>query len=172
MSSINIRKVQSGDLSLLRALSISTFVETFGDQNTPEDMQNYVCKSFSETHLSQELENPNSEFYFAVFNREIVGYLKLNTGDAQTDDKLPNALEIERIYIKSGFQGKSFGKELFQFALDQAKDQKRDWLWLGVWDQNKKAIAFYEHHGLEVFDGHAFKLGNDLQQDLLMKLPI
>jgi ribosomal protein S18 acetylase RimI-like enzyme len=99
-----------------------------------------------------------------------VGYLKINIGDAQTEKKDLNAFEIERIYVDSAFLGKKIGQLLFQKAIDLAKQKKVAYVWLGVWEENHRALAFYNKNGFIPFDKHIFKLGNDEQTDIMMKL--
>ena len=102
---MKIRKINIDDLETLRNLSIQTFKETFEEVNTEEDMQKYLDENLSIEKLKTELENPNSEFYFAENNDEILGYLKLNFKDAQTEKLEENHFEIERIYVLKAFLG-------------------------------------------------------------------
>lgn len=115
------------------------------------------------------MQNSNSEFYFLYFQNELAGYLKINIGKAQTELQNESALEIERIYVLQQFQGKQLGQALMQKAIDIAKQKKCTYLWLGVWEKNTKAISFYLKQGFVQFDRHVFKLGNDIQNDILMK---
>ena len=111
-----------------------------------------------------------SEFYFAQLNDENIGYLKINTGEAQTEKQEKNALEIERIYVLNEYHGKNVGQILYQKALEIANQNSNDFVWLGVWEENKRAIRFYEKNGFVAFDKHIFNLGNDAQTDIMMKL--
>ena len=160
------------DLTKLQTISRSTFAQTFNEHNNPEDMQAYFDNSFSVEKLSSELNNQNSTFYFAVDNsiNSVVGYLKVNTGDAQSEKKDLNAFEIERIYVDKTYFGKKVGQLLFDKAIEIAKSKKVSYVWLGVWEENHRALAFYTKNGFKAFDKHLFKLGNDEQSDILMKL--
>lgn len=169
-SDIQISKIEINAVELLRAISIQTFKETFAHQNTESDMQLYVSENLSLDKLQQELNNPDSEFYFIYCNNELAGYLKINFGKAQTELKDEKALEIERIYVLQQFQGKQLGQALMHKAIDITKQQKCPYLWLGVWEKNTKAISFYLKQGFIEFDKHVFKLGSDVQTDILMKL--
>jgi ribosomal protein S18 acetylase RimI-like enzyme len=122
--------------------------------------------------LTNELNNPNSSFYFAVVNDKIIGYLKINFGDSQTELKQENALEIERIYVLKEFHGKKIGQLLFEKAMELAIQKKADYVWLGVWEENPRAISFYKKNGFVEFDKHIFKLGDDEQTDIMMKLQL
>ena len=172
MESISIAPVSIDDLTKLQTISRSTFAQTFNEHNNPEDMQAYLDNSFSIEKLSAELNNKNSTFYFAVDNsiNSVVGYLKVNTGDAQSEKKDLDAFEIERIYVDKTYFGKKVGQLLFDKAIEIAKSKKVSYVWLGVWEENHRALAFYTKNGFKAFDKHLFKLGNDEQSDILMKL--
>lgn len=169
---MKIRKLNINDLEALRDLSIQTFKETFEEVNTEEDMQKYLDENLSIEKLKSELENPNSEFYFAENNDEILGYLKLNFKDAQTEKLEENHFEIERIYVLKAFLGQKIGQILFDKAIEIGREKNLEYVWLGVWEENHRAIKFYEKNGFEIFGKHDFVLGEDVQTDLLMKMKI
>ena len=169
---MKIRKINIDDLEALRNLSIQTFKETFEEVNTEEDMQKYLDENLSIEKLKTELENPNSEFYFAENNDEILGYLKLNFKDAQTEKLEENHFEIERIYVLKAFLGQKIGQILFDKAIEIGREKNLEYVWLGVWEENHRAIRFYGKNGFEIFGKHDFVLGKDVQTDLLMKLKL
>ena len=169
---MKIRKINIDDLETLRDLSIQTFKETFEEVNTEEDMQKYLDENLSIEKLKTELENPNSEFYFAENNDEILGYLKLNFKDAQTEKLEENHFEIERIYVLKAFLGQKIGQILFDKAIEIGREKNLEYVWLGVWEENHRAIRFYGKNGFEIFGKHDFVLGKDVQTDLLMKLKL
>ncbi len=169
MDNITVRQLQISDLEKLQKISIQTFSETFSDENSEEDMQKYFEKKLNLDQLKTELENPNSEFYFAENNGTVLGYLKLNCKDAQTENVLENAMEIERIYVLKEFLRQKIGQLLFEKSLEIAGNHQCKNIWLGVWEKNERAIKFYEKNGFEVFDKHVFVLGTDAQTDLMMK---
>ncbi len=167
---IKIRKLHLSDIEYLRTISIQTFSETFAESNSEEDMQNYIAEKLNIEELRSEILNTNSEFYFAETETNILGYLKLNSAAAQTENQSKNALEIERIYVLKDFLGMKVGQILFEKAVHVANERKANYVWLGVWEENKRAINFYEKNGFVVFGKHDFKLGDDVQTDLMMKL--
>lgn len=169
---MKIRKINIDDLETLRNLSIQTFKETFEEVNTEEDMQKYLDENLSIEKLKTELENVNSEFYFAENNGEILGYLKLNFKDAQTEKVEENHFEIERIYVLKAFLGQKIGQILFDKAIEIGREKNLEYVWLGVWEENHRAIRFYGKNGFEIFGKHDFVLGEDVQTDLLMKMKI
>jgi ribosomal protein S18 acetylase RimI-like enzyme len=166
---ITIQRVLLSESDALLAFSKQTFYEFFAHLNDPANMEAYSSVAFTPQSILEQLTNPGSEFYFALYNDDIVGYIKLNFNDAQTEFKDKNALEIERIYVSGERHGKRIGQQLLDFAIDIVRNKQFDYVWLGVWEHNNKAIGFYEHNGFKVFSSHEFLLGDDKQTDLLMK---
>ncbi len=169
MENITIRPLSINDVNVLQHISRITFLETFAEINTEENMRKYLEESFSVAQLSEELSNPLSPFYFAELNNEVIGYLKLNTGEAQKENAHENALEIERIYVLREYHGKKVGQLLYNKAIEVAKQMKVDHVWLGVWEKNFRAMSFYKKNGFVAFDEHVFMLGDDRQIDIMMK---
>ncbi|MBG6062608.1 ribosomal protein S18 acetylase RimI-like enzyme [Flavobacterium sp. CG_9.1] len=170
MNPIEIQKATLNDLEILQKLSIQTFTETFAAVNTPDNITNYINDSFNTQQLTTELSNTNSMFYLAYSNRVAVGYLKINFGDAQTETHDQNALKVHRIYVLQTFHGKNIGQLLLNQAKKIAENNGVASIWLGVWEENYRALQFYAKNGFVVFDQHVFTLGNDKQTDLLMQL--
>ncbi len=169
---LTVQKVEITDADILLAFSKETFYEFFAKWNDPANMDAYATVAFTSQKIYDELSNPNSEFYFALLNDEVAGYLKLNFNEVQTEFKDKDALEIERIYVSGKHHGKHIGKQLLDFATDIASSKQFSYVWLGVWEHNENAIGFYEHYGFEAFSSHEFMLGDDRQTDLLMKKEI
>ena len=172
MTTVEIKKATLGDINQLQKIGRQTFQETFSESNSEENMKNYLEEGFSNEKLTAELNDPNSEFYFASLDNEVIGYLKINFGASQTELKDSKALEIERIYVSKEFHGQSVGQLLYNKAIQIAKQKKSDYVWLGVWKENPRAISFYKKNGFVEFDKHIFKLGNDEQTDIMMKLQL
>ena len=172
MKNTEIKKVTPSEIDQLQKISKETFYETFSIGNTLENMNKYLDEEFSIEKLTTELNNTNSEFYFALFENNIIGYLKINFGKSQTELQDNNALEIERIYILKEFQEKKVGQLLYDRALQIARHNRVEYIWLGVWEENPRAINFYKKNGFTEFDKHIFKLGDDEQVDIMMKLKI
>lgn len=167
-----IRPASPLDLAALQAIGRKTFAETFAASNSEENLAAYLEEGFSEDKLGAELRNENSQFYFALQKENVIGYLKVNWGDAQSENQDPNALEIERIYVLQQYHGTQVGALLYQQALAIANARKAPYIWLGVWEENPRAIRFYQKQGFVEFGEHIFQLGDDAQRDVLMKLDI
>jgi diamine N-acetyltransferase len=172
MKQIEIQRVMENDIDRLQIIGRTTFYETFAGHNTEDNIKLYLDKSFSTGKLAAELTNPDSEFYFAIVDNRVVGYLKINYGPAQTELKDGKAVEIERIYVLREFHGKQVGQALFEKAVQIARKRKTEYLWLGVWGENHRAIGFYRKNGFVEFGTHIFMMGKSEQTDLMMRLEI
>lgn len=120
-----IKEVTVADIKDLQRISRETFSETFGSQNSSENMEKFLDKAYAEEKLKAEIENQNSNFYFLIVNNQVAGYLKVNEGDAQTEQVTDNALEVERIYLKQGFQHQGLGLVLIKLAEELARKKTR-----------------------------------------------
>ena len=170
---MHIRQLTLADLDQLQSISRTTFHETFAADNSEADMAHYLEYNFSASRLAQALVNPESRFYFAEDDDgNALGYLKTNTGAAQSEPQNPQALEIERIYVLSAHHGQGVGAALYRQARHDAEQQGAPYLWLGVWEHNRSALQFYQKHGFTAFASHTFTLGSDAQTDILMKLDL
>ncbi|WP_300489825.1 GNAT family N-acetyltransferase [Flavobacterium sp.] len=169
MEKIMIREITLQDMEVWQALAKETFFETFSENNSAENMAQYLENSFNIPRLTAELSNPDSQFFMAWDGTTAVGYLKLNSGNAQTELQDDTALEIERIYVKSSYHGQKVGQLLYEKALEIAQKERKKYVWLAVWEENYRAIRFYTKNGFVAFDKHIFRLGNDEQTDIMMK---
>ena len=169
---MKIRNVNIQDIEKLKGIGKRTFTETFSSDNSEENITEYLDNGFSTEKLKTELTDKNAEFYFAELKGRVIGYLKVNSGQSQTEIKDKNYLEIERIYVLKEYHGKKVGQLLYEKAIKIAKSKNAEYVWLGVWEKNPRAIKFYEKNGFLAFDKHIFKLGNDKQTDIMMKLKI
>jgi diamine N-acetyltransferase len=165
---INLKRCTLEDLRTLQEISYETFNDTFQHQNTPENMSSYLERAFNLKKLEKELSTISSDFFFAYFNNEVAGYLKVNTNDAQSEKMGSESLEIERIYIKNKFQKLGVGKYLLNKAVEIALERDKKKIWLGVWEKNENAIAFYEEMGFVQTGAHSFYMGDEEQIDFIM----
>jgi ribosomal protein S18 acetylase RimI-like enzyme len=172
VETIQLKQILLPQLAELQKLGRQTFEETFAENNTKENLAAYLEESFNTAQLQKELSDPNSGFYVAYDGGQAIGYLKINTGAAQTEQKLHNSLEIQRIYVLKEYFGKAIGQRLFNKAVEIAKEKKIEIIWLGVWEKNVRAIQFYKKNGFVEFDKHVFQLGDDPQTDLLMAVSV
>ncbi|MCK1159330.1 GNAT family N-acetyltransferase [Streptococcus uberis] len=166
---LSIDLVKDEEVTTLRDLAIQTFTETFGGHNTDEQLQEFFEQDYTLEVLGKELKSTENEVYFLRKDGEVVGYLKVNWGEDQTEQELEDSFEIQRIYILNAYQGHGLGKFLFEFALERAYASGKSWAWLGVWENNLKAQALYRKYGFEKFSEHSFAVGDLVDTDWLMK---
>lgn len=169
MENIKLIKASIKDIETLQQIGRKTFFETFASSNTEADMKKYLDNHFSQEKLSMEVSHQESLFYIAWDDQNPIGYLKVNTGQAQTELQDDISLEIERIYVLSSYHGKKVGQLLYEKALETALLLKKSSIWLGVWEENPRAIKFYAKNGFVAFDQHIFKMGDDEQIDIMMR---
>ncbi|MFZ6013674.1 MAG: GNAT family N-acetyltransferase [Bacteroidota bacterium] len=168
-SAITIRPCTISDIGTILALGIKTFRDTFAEYNTAENMRQYLEKTFTPGQLAKEFNETGSAFFLALDGELQVGYAKVRTSEKPEGLGSISALEIERIYAVQEYIGRGVGQTLMETCISHAKQLGCDTIWLGVWEYNPRAIAFYEKWGFEKFGEHVFMVGNDPQTDFLLK---
>jgi ribosomal protein S18 acetylase RimI-like enzyme len=163
---ITVKRATVTDAALIADLSRTTFYQAFAKDNTESDMELFMNEQFTKERLMQEVEKGAGIFLLAYDADEAVGYARI-----RVDNKLKHedAVEVARIYALDKAIGKGVGKALMETCLQIANDMQMKAVWLGVWEKNERAIAFYRKWGFEKFGEHKFLLGTDLQTDCLMK---
>lgn len=167
---IRVRLASSADAALVADLSRKTFIESFGAQNTEENMRIFLEEQFTREKQMAEVGAPGRTFILAYSGDEPVGYASMRVS-TEKPKGLENekAIEIVQIYSDQRMIGKGVGKLLMQTCLDLAREQGYDWVWLGVWEHNHRAQAFYTKWGFERFGEHLFIVGLDPQTDWWMR---
>ena len=165
---LKIRQASVDDAALIAEIGRRTFEETFGPDNTPEDMEMYLDESFSLDKVKAELSDPGSIFLLAYYNETLVGYAKLYEGNIPDCVKGERVVEFVRIYVIKETIGKGYGSELMSACLKKALDEGYRTAWLGVWERNESAVAFYEKWGFTKAGTQKFILGTDVQTDYVM----
>ena len=166
---LSLRKCAPEDADILRALSIRTYYDTFASMCAPADMDAYLAEAYDRSKLLGELCDEYEQFLFLYADEQLAGYLKLNEAPSQTDLNDEQSLEIERIYISADFQGKGLGKYLMEQAACMAQKRGKQYVWLGVWEKNEKALHFYRNNGFHPIGTHSFIMGADMQTDYIMR---
>lgn len=166
---LTIRRPDGGDAGLLAELGARTFNETFAADNPPDDMAAYLATAFTVEQLEFELGDPHSVFFVAEFGGVAAGYAKLRAGKLPEGVKGPNPVELERIYVARDWLGRGVGQALMQACLDEARRLGYGSIWLGVWEHNNRARAFYRKYDFRDVGTHIFQLGSDAQTDMVME---
>lgn len=168
MTAYTIKKVTPADVKELQMVSRETFQATFAPFTAPDDMARFLKEDYATEKLLQEINNPNSRFFFLLVKNEVAGYLKVNVGDAQTEHVKANALEVERIYLRQKFQHQGLGLALIKLAEKIARSEHYAYMWLGVYEYNLVAQKFYDQDGFKRVGQHTFQVGSDPQTDYLL----
>ena len=166
---MNVRFATINDAELIANLSRQTFHETFASHNTQADMEMFMNEQFTKEALMKEVGEPGNIFLLAFDGDVPVGYVRMRENNNPPELNGAAAIEVARIYAVAAAIGKGVGKLLMQRCIDIARQNGKDIIWLGVWEQNQRAIEFYSKWGFEKFGTHVFLLGNDPQMDWLMK---
>jgi len=169
---LTIRRGKAEDAGLLAELGARTFSETFAADNTPADMAAYLASSFSPAQQAAELADPQCLFQIAETNGVAVGYALLRSGNVLGDVTGDKPIELVRLYVSLESLGSGVGAALMQACIDEAKQGGYGTLWLGVWEHNHRAQAFYRKWNFHEVGMHVFQLGDDPQTDILMQLSI
>lgn len=169
MNHLTIRIGTKEDAESIAVISRQTFIETFAGQNSKEDMAKFLDEQFTTEALMEEVGAPENMFFLTFVNKTLAGYVRLRQGVKPAGLESCNAIEIARIYVLQSMIGQGVGKALMEKSIDVARQQGKEIIWLGVWEKNSRAIQFYTGWGFQKFGEHDFILGNDVQQDWLMK---
>jgi len=169
---MKVRYGNTSDAMMLSELGAKTFHDTFAKDNTPENINLYMKKSFSREIQLDELSRPDIMFLIAEWEDEPVGYAKLKMNSPDEALKGTKVMEIERIYASQEFIGRGVGKELMKACINEARQRGFDSIWLGVWEMNQRAIDFYAKWGFQEVGTHIFMLGDDPQRDFVMELNV
>jgi GNAT superfamily N-acetyltransferase len=166
-SGITVRRASPADAARLAEFAATAFIDSFAD-NTPEDMTAYLEEAFGESVQRAELADPRCTVLLAETDRDLVGYAMLHDGSAPECVGSASAIEIARLYAGKRWIGAGVGSLLMQHCLDEAVSRGKHTIWLGVWERNARAIAFYHRWGFADVGSQPFQLGSDLQTDRVM----
>ncbi len=174
MVEIEIREATIDDAKLLTDLSYTTFWDAFAHhpKNAPDDLAHYMRQAFSAEQIAAELAAEDAVFLIASINEKPAGYAKLIIGSTEDGITAENPIELSRLYSHQEYLGRGVGQNLMDASFDHAKKHGHDVMWLGVWEYNPRAQAFYTKNGFREVGKHTFQLGNDPQTDLLMQKEI
>ena len=165
---VRIRIATKEDASLIADLSRQTFYESFAAQNTQENMDKFMRDQFTKEALMAEVGARNNIFLLAYTGDRVAGYTRLREQNQPPELKEAATIEIARIYVTTDSIGKGVGRIMMEKSLEIASGLKKNTIWLGVWEHNKRAIDFYTKWGFKKFGTHVFMLGDDPQTDWLM----
>ncbi len=163
-----VRRATAADAAALAAFGSEAFLDTFGPDNTPENMAVYLANAFGESIQRAEILDPAVIVLVAEQQGELVGYAQLRDGDVSPRVHEAPSLEIARLYARRRRIGTGIGALLMEHCLEEARARGKRTVWLGVWERNARAIAFYQRWGFVDVGAQSFQLGSDLQTDRVM----
>lgn len=168
--SVIIRPVSHEETEQLRSLAEYTFRIAWEHMNDPADFETYCRENFTADGFESAMNTEDARFFFATENDSLIGYFKLNYGRLQADwPEKESAVQLERIYVVPGQQGKGIGKQMLDFTEKEAIRTGHSWVWLSVWQAAPRSIQFYEKNGYQIFGTEVFQVGSDAQLDWVMK---
>jgi ribosomal protein S18 acetylase RimI-like enzyme len=169
----SVRPAGAADAPLLARLGPRLFEQTFGAANDPADMAAYLPTAFSIERVTEVLGDPQLATWIAEdAERASIGYAVLRRASTADGVIAARPAEVQRIYADQAWHGRGIGDALMRACVDRARAWHCDVLWLGVWEENPRAIAFYEKKGFRKVGRQTFLLGQDLQHDYVMALPL
>lgn len=167
-----LRRAVGADAPSLAVLAERTFRDAFGARNSPDNMDRHCARAFGTEIQRREIGDPHLLTTVAEARGAMIGFSQLRLSNPHASVAARRPAEVHRIYVTAEWQGRGVAQALMQAALGIVASSGCDRLWLGVWEHNPKAIAFYRKLGFEVVGEHAFMLGDERQRDLIMSLPI
>jgi ribosomal protein S18 acetylase RimI-like enzyme len=171
LSDILYGRATPDDAPALAAFAAQTFVETFGPLYPPEDLAAYLAKSYAPAIQREELGDPAIATWLALREGALVGYAQAGPVDMQVAHA-QHDLELYRLYVSAEMKGAGVAQALMREVLAWAKQAHGEALWLSVWENNRRAQAFYKSYGFEHVGEHKFMVGSVADRDLIWKLAL
>jgi GNAT superfamily N-acetyltransferase len=174
---IKIRSASVDDASALSLFGATTFRDTFEKENSSQDMERYLAEAFTPDQQATEIADAAGAVLLAEHisesgDAELVGYAHLVPGDAPEAVRGAAPLELKRLYVARAWHGRRVAQRLMEAAIDAARARGAQTLWLGVWERNPRAAAFYAKYGFARVGEHTFVLGGDAQTDWIFARPV
>jgi diamine N-acetyltransferase len=166
---IALRPARLDDLARVRKLGIETFVETFAEFNTAENMETFLNEAYRPEALEKEWREAGSICFLAWEGDDLAGFTRLRLNDEVESLLGSNTIELQRLYVHPTHQGRKVGSALLKESIRYSQQMGYAWIWLGVWEKNFKAQKFYTQWGFEKFSEHVFQMGDDPQIDWLLR---
>jgi len=163
-----IRVACDADASALAELAESTFRAAFSAMNSAGHMDLHCRTRYGERIQAAEIADPAMTTLLAEHAGALIGYVQLRWGSAPACVTSTRAGEVQRLYVAGQWHGTGVAQALMDAAIGEVRDRGLDAAWLGVWEHNPRAIAFYTRLGFVEVGSHTFDLGGDAQRDIVM----
>ena len=168
MNGIGYRDAEPADAAALARLFVQSFTETFGQLYKPEDLAAFLSEK-DEAGWAEELRDPGLSVRLVEVEGEAVAFAKVGPVSLPVEPKRP-AVELRQFYVLKPWQGKGIAEELMRWVLDTAQAKGAEELYLSVYVDNHRARRFYERYGFEFFGPYSFMVGNQADEDHIMRL--
>jgi len=164
-----LRTAVAADAARLAEFAARTFSETFAAENTAEDMQMHLASAFSVERQRREIEDPAmTTLILEDAGGRWAGFAQLRAGKISDGVPREGSIELYRFYIDSPWHGRGLAADLMEGAKQHARARGASSLWLGVWERNARAQAFYRKQGFSKVGKQVFVVGSDPQTDDVM----
>ena len=167
MAVIRVAQAARHEMPLVQAIGQTVYSETFAPYNTTENMRAYLKEAYNLDQLMHEWAEAESAYLIAWSGELPAGFLRLRRNDEVAAQLGNDTLELQRLYVYNSFQGRGVAARLMEEFMDIAQARQVEWVWLGVWEKNFRAQAFYQKWGFRKFGEHVFQMGDDPQIDWL-----
>lgn len=164
---VTVRAARDADAAPLAALAERTFRDTFGADNSARNMDLHCARSFGAPIQAREISDPARTTLVASADGALAGYGQLRWS-ATPCVAAGRPAEIQRIYVDRSWHGRGVAQALMARLLTAARERGADLVWLGVWEHNLRARAFYRKAGFAEAGDHVFRLGDEDQRDLVL----
>lgn len=151
-----IVKATVSDAKILSKVSVESFLVPHGHSSPKHDIEAYISKNFNEDNLRIELSEPTNEYYLIYHNNQLAGFSKVIFNISNENIEVQNITKMERLYLLKEFYGLNLGKVLFDFNAALSQKNNQAGIWLAVWTENPRAIAFYTKMGMKNVGSYDF----------------
>ncbi|MCX6190316.1 MAG: GNAT family N-acetyltransferase [Bacteroidetes bacterium] len=164
-----ISKATFSDVDTICKLGAQTFTEAYAAFNTEADLEDYTSRYFSKEKIEEELKSAKTGYYLCFHGPKAIGYLKLNFNIPCEAFASEKATELQRIYVLKEYYRQKAGHALMHHAFELSKEFSSEYLWLGVWKENHRALKFYTSCGFETIGERTFRLGTKIYEDYYLR---
>ncbi len=168
MRPTQIRRGIPSDAAALAEFAARTFADAFAADNRPEDMEAHLAKAYGVPQQVQELADPNILSLLAFQDESLIAYAQVRRNVPPACVTQAQAVELQRFYVDRSAHGSGIAATLMSAVREAALDLGGRCLWLGVWERNRRAIAFYSKVGFTDVGSHDFYVGSDRQTDRVL----
>ncbi len=172
MSEITVRRATPEDANLIASIATVSFYEAYFEQDDSHDLANYLVENFSPEVIAAELDSSAFTYLLVLRKGKTVGYAKLRDGEVHESVTDRNAIELQRFYMIERVWGTGVGDVLLDRCIEEATSAGKSVLWLGVWEENRRGLSFYNRHGFERVGTLTFPYGDSVGINAVMQIAL